>query len=38
MLKLKDIVKVYAAGDNSVEALKGVSINFRKNVRNESRK
>lgn len=31
MLKLKDIVKVYAAGDNSVEALKGVSINFRKN-------
>ena len=31
MLKLKNIVKVYVAGDNNVEALKGVSINFRKN-------
>lgn len=31
MLKLKDIVKVYVAGDNNVEALKGVSIDFRKN-------
>ena len=29
MLILKDIVKVYEAGDTQVEALKGVSINFR---------
>ena len=29
MLILKDIVKVYEAGDSQVEALKGVSINFR---------
>lgn len=31
MLKLKNIVKVYVAGETKVEALKGVSINFRKN-------
>ena len=31
MLILKDIVKDYAAGDLSVRALKGVSINFREN-------
>ncbi len=31
MLQLKDIVKNYEMGDTKVEALKGVSINFRKN-------
>ena len=31
MLVLKDIVKHYKAGDSVVEALKGVSLNFRKN-------
>ncbi len=31
MLELKNIVKVYDLGDNSVEALKGIDINFRKN-------
>ena len=31
MLVLKDIVKDYRAGDEVVHALKGVSINFRKN-------
>ena len=30
-LQLKDIKKTYLAGENSVQALKGVSINFRKN-------
>ena len=29
MIELKDIVKVYGDGENKVEALKGVSINFR---------
>ncbi len=29
MLELKDIVKVYAAGENSVEALKGINLTFR---------
>ena len=29
MLILKDIVKDYTAGDTTVKALKGVSINFR---------
>ena len=31
MLQLKNIVKHYSAGDTEVEALKGVSISFRKN-------
>ena len=31
MLQLKNIVKHYTAGDSKVEALKGVSISFRKN-------
>jgi len=31
MLQLKNIVKNYTAGDSEVEALKGVSISFRKN-------
>lgn len=31
MLKLTNITKVYRAGDTKVEALKGVSIEFRKN-------
>ena len=31
MLQLKNIEKIYAMGDNQVHALKGVSINFRKN-------
>ena len=31
MLKLTDIVKTYPVGDTSVTALKGVSIEFRKN-------
>ncbi len=31
MLKLTDIVKVYKAGDQKVEALKGVSMEFRPN-------
>ena len=30
MLSLKDIKKTYVAGDTSVEALKGISLNFRK--------
>ena len=30
MLKLKNIVKTYEAGDSQVEALKGVSLNFRR--------
>lgn len=29
MIELKDIVKIYGDGENKVEALKGVSINFR---------
>lgn len=31
MLKLKNIVKEYVVGDTKVEALKGISLNFRKN-------
>ncbi len=31
MLKLKNIVKTYFVGDNKVEALKGIDIEFRKN-------
>lgn len=31
MLKLVNVTKVYVAGDLKVEALKGISINFRKN-------
>ncbi|MCM1288675.1 MAG: ABC transporter ATP-binding protein/permease [Clostridium sp.] len=31
MLQLKDIVKTYKTGDTEVQALKGVSINFRPN-------
>ena len=31
MLQLKNITKVYAAGDNAVQALDGVSLNFRHN-------
>ena len=31
MLQLKDIVKTYVTGDNNVQALKGVSVNFRPN-------
>ncbi len=30
MLELKDIVKTYEVGDTKIEALKGVSVNFRK--------
>ncbi len=30
MLSLKNITKTYVAGDTSVEALKGISLNFRK--------
>ena len=29
MLELKDIVKVYPAGGNPVEALKGINLSFR---------
>jgi putative ABC transport system permease protein len=29
MLELKDIVKIYPAGDNPVEALKGINLSFR---------
>ena len=31
MLKLEKITKTYVAGDNKVEALKGISVSFRKN-------
>ena len=31
MLELKNIVKDYPAGDNTVQALKGISLSFRKN-------
>ena len=31
MLQLKKIVKDYQTGDEVVKALKGISINFRKN-------
>ena len=31
MLQLKNITKVYAAGENAVQALKGVSLSFRHN-------
>ena len=31
MIQIKDITKTYQAGDTKVEALKGVSINFREN-------
>ena len=31
MLQLRDITKVYDAGDNSVQALNGVTLNFRHN-------
>ena len=31
MLKLKNITKEYVSGDSKVEALKGISIEFRKN-------
>ena len=31
MLQLKNITKDYISGDSVVHALKGVSINFRKN-------
>lgn len=31
MLQLKDVVKKYGSGDNTVTALNGISINFRKN-------
>ena len=30
MLKLKNIIKEYISGDSKVEALKGISIEFRK--------
>ena len=29
MLELKDIVKIYPAGDNPVEALKGINLSIR---------
>ena len=29
MLELREIVKIYPAGDNSVEALKGIDLRFR---------
>ena len=31
MLQLKDVVKRYGAGDNTVTALNGVNITFREN-------
>ena len=31
MLKLENITKIYQSGDNRVEALKGISVEFRKN-------
>ena len=31
MLKIKNITKDYIAGDNKVEALKGIDLKFRKN-------
>ena len=31
MLKLTNIVKVYQSGDTKVEALRGVSLEFRQN-------
>ena len=31
MLELKDVIKHYEVGDLVVEALKGVSLSFRKN-------
>ena len=31
MIQISDIKKTYTSGDNKVEALKGVSINFREN-------
>ena len=31
MLQLKEVVKDYQAGDEVIHALKGISINFRKN-------
>ena len=31
MLRLENIVKIYSSGDTAVEALKGVSLNFRAN-------
>ena len=31
MLRLENIKKVYKAGNNDVEALKGISISYRKN-------
>ena len=31
MLQLRNITKVYDAGDNSVQALNGVSLDFRHN-------
>ena len=31
MLQLKDITKTYKIGDTKIEALKGVSLNFREN-------
>ena len=30
MLKLENITKTYVSGDNKVEALKGISVDFRK--------
>lgn len=30
MLKLENIIKIYKSGDEEVEALKGVNIEFRK--------
>lgn len=30
MLKLENITKIYLSGDNKVEALKGINIEFRK--------
>lgn len=30
MLKLVNVVKTYVMGDSKVEALKGISVNFRK--------
>ena len=31
MLKLENIIKIYSSGDTAVEALKGLSLNFRSN-------
>ena len=31
MLSLRDIVKTYTAGDSTVSALRGVSVDFREN-------